>query len=92
MVKHTNVWVRLGGNAMNLKSGGRHGWRCFVRREKPEIRLLDFHVAGNTTSDNCIPGSIANDDGRNLLIAWIDYFGDIVIENEIAEITLKEPL
>ena len=99
-IDRKNVWIRLGGNAKNLKAGGKEGWRLFIS-DRPfegapkndEILVVDWKPAGNATGANFIPGTfIASGQSAEqpVLVAWIDMFGDIKIdEDRVAHINLK---
>lgn len=100
MIDRKGVWIRLGGNAKNIKAGGKEGWRCFIS-ELPitipsindEIALVNWKLTGTAVADvNFIPGtfSFGQSSQTPILVAWIDLFGDIRIDgNKVAYIELK---
>lgn len=90
MTNATDTWIRIAGNAKRIRTeGDPYHWRCFVGRQGPEIPLRTFQTSGPSTAENMIPGT--DPTGANLLglVAWIDYFGDVEIEDGVARITLK---
>lgn len=90
MTAWTDVWVRVAGNVKRIRTeGDPFHWRCFARREGPEIALRSFRVDGAADGGNVTPGTdpaAANPLG---LTAWIDFYGDLTIEGDVAHITLK---
>ncbi|MEK9152071.1 MAG: hypothetical protein AAB692_01770 [Patescibacteria group bacterium] len=90
MTAWSDVWVRIAGNAKRIRTAGDpFHWRCFVRRAGPEIALHSFRVSGTAAGDNMLPGTdpvAANPLG---LTAWIDFYGDVTVEEDVAHITLK---
>ena len=93
-----HVWIRLAGNAKSIKARGKYGWRCFIS-ETPiqvpladtEISLVHWNVLGKSDKKNFVPGTynFSADKSENpTLVAWIDMFGNITIENEVACIEL----
>jgi hypothetical protein len=100
MIKREKVWIRLAGNAKHIKAGGKEGWRCFIS-ETPidipsaddEIRLIDWKLYGPVSMANFIPGTFkASESGEiPMLVAWIDMFGNIQIQDEVATIEVLNP-
>ena len=92
MSKRTDVWIRTAGNARRIRTeGDPYHWRCYVGREAPEIPLRGFRIEGPATPANVLHGTdpaAANPLG---LTAWIDYYGDVEVVDDIACITLKKP-
>ena len=90
MTKWTDVWVRTAGNARRIRTeGDPFHWRCFVGREAPEIPLHSIRVEGPASPANILHGTdpvAANPLG---LTAWIDYYGDLEVVDDVARITLK---
>jgi len=98
--RHEKVWIKLAGNAKRIKEGGKEGWRCFISSEPitipsadGEIALLDWKLSGRASLTNHIPGTFKFREGVEIptLVAWIDMFGSISIENGVAHIELLEP-
>lgn len=90
MAGWTDVWVRVAGNVKRIRTeGDPFHWRCFVRLEAPEIALRSFRIDGTASDGNVIPATdpaAANPLG---LTAWIDFYGDVEMKDDIAFITLK---
>lgn len=93
-----NVWIRLAGNAANLKAGKRHGWRCFFpddskKPKGPEVPLIHWMLSGEAISGvNFIPG--VRDQSASMsdsVVAWIDMFGDVDIRDDILTVALRNP-
>ncbi|PIR86617.1 MAG: hypothetical protein COU11_04740 [Candidatus Harrisonbacteria bacterium CG10_big_fil_rev_8_21_14_0_10_49_15] len=88
-MKQENVWIRLAGNARQIKLGATERWRFIINREAPEIQVTNWRVLGITDGDNFIPGT--DPEGKEFgFVAWIDMYGDVFIEDGVAHITLKE--
>ncbi|MBI4457975.1 hypothetical protein HY633_03370 [Candidatus Uhrbacteria bacterium] len=84
------VWIRVAGNVKRIRTeGDPYHWRCFVRREGPEVALRSFRVDGVATGGNVIPGTDPAASNPLGLTAWIDFFGVMTVENDMALITLK---
>lgn len=98
-MKKTRIWIQVGGNASNIKAGNPFGWRCFPREkfevlEEEEIPLKHWKIVGGEANEkNYIPGTKPAEEMTSTakLVAWIDIFGDVVIENDVLEITLRNP-
>ncbi len=87
----TKVWIRISVNGPALKQGSPYGWRFFINKKTPMIQIKDWNpFIGTATKTNFVPGT-SNTPDENDLVGWIDVFGDIVVENDIATITLLEP-
>lgn len=98
MITKKNVWVRVAGNAKNVKAGLPHGWRCFFiknPREKEasgETSLTNFSFIGVATNENVIPGTHPRGGEAQSVLAWIDLYGDIAIDDkDVLRIILKDP-
>ncbi|OHA27237.1 MAG: hypothetical protein A3C06_04055 [Candidatus Taylorbacteria bacterium RIFCSPHIGHO2_02_FULL_46_13] len=94
-ITKTKIWVRIAGNAANVRAGQPHGWRCFLKGTLPkkwskEIPLVQWTLKGQATARNVIPGTDASGKTQQV-VAWIDLYGDIVIENDVLRITLRDP-
>ena len=89
--KEERVWIRVAGHAKMIRDRAAHHWRCFLRKEMPEISLRSFDVTGEVTPQNFIAGT--NPDGDDLgLIAWLDLFGDFCIdEDDVLHVVLRQP-
>ena len=85
-----DVWVRVAGNAKRIRTEGDPlHWRCYPRRENPEIPVRSFRLGGPASATNVMPGTdpaAANPLG---LTAWINFYGDLEVVDDIARITLK---
>ena len=101
MIRQNNTWIRIAGNAANIKAGNKHGWRVFlstvtIEKSALEIKLLDWSLEGQATLENFIPGvnsGVLSARGvASGVIAWIDMYGDVVVENEKLHITLRDPV
>jgi hypothetical protein len=88
---YKNLWIMVAGHAMRIKSSQQFPWRCFLEKDCLEIPLETFVVIGVATQENMIPN--VNAEGNHVgLIAWIEFFGDLEIdENQVATIFLKHP-
>lgn len=88
----TNVWVRVAGNAENIRSSRTHHWRAYINKEGEMIPLIDVQTAGMCLLGiNPLYGTLTTKD-PNGLFAWHDYFGDVEIgDNDVATIHLKDP-
>ncbi len=100
ITKKNNVWIRVAGNASNVKAGKEHGWRCFFRdkfedRSTEEIPLTHWELVGTIDKRNYIPGTNPNGGTISMnsqVVAWIDIFGDAEIgKDDILRITLRDP-
>ncbi len=98
MITKKNTWVRVAGNAKNIRAGGRHGWRCFLGNAsgvnpKNEIPLTHWSFVGTATNQNAIPG--INSKGtaqQETILAWVDLYGDFVVnENDVLLVVLRDP-
>ncbi len=89
-MEKSNIWIRIAGNATNIKANHPHGWRCYFKGESHEISLKDWSVSGIASLKNFVPGFSANKDEYGF-VAWIDCFGNGKVENEVLHINLKEP-
>ena len=85
------TWVRVAGNATNIRARSPFGWRCYVKGNPTEIPLKDWSVSGVVSERNLVPG-VNPDKEEHGLVAWIDCFGDCTIENEVLHIVLQDPL
>ena len=84
------TWIRVAGNATNIKANHPQGWRCYIGEDPTEIPLKNWYLNGFANPKNFIPGFDANRDSHDL-VAWIDCFGSCIIENETLHIALGEP-
>lgn len=84
------TWIRVAGNAGNIKSGHPHGWRCFFKGNPAEIPLRDWHTDGESNQKNFIPGFSGAKDEYGL-VAWIDCFGSYTIKDDVLYIVLQQP-
>lgn len=90
MTNANDVWVRVAGNARRIRSeGDLFHWRCFIGLAQPEIALRTYRLHGAADGRNFLPGTDPSGANPLGLLAWIDFYGDVVIENGIARITLK---
>lgn len=83
------IWIRVAGNAMNIRTGASHHWRVFLGRALPERPVRVWQLLGVADGQNVVPGTDPTAGNACKLNAWIDYFGDIVIDDGIATITLR---
>ena len=100
-IKRDKVWIRIAGNAKRIKEGGREGWRCFISdapisvpSADDEILLTDWGVSGNAVpGKNFVPGTFKflKPTDKPILVAWIDMYGHVVVENGLAQIELLLP-
>lgn len=85
-----DVWVRVAGNVKRIRTAGDpFHWRCFIAVEQPEVPLRSYELFGQADGKNMRVGTdpaAANPLG---LSAWIDFYGDVTVEDGIARITLK---
>lgn len=88
---YPTAWIRLAGNAAEIKANGTHHWRCWVHRREPVISLRTFQIVGSSSNRNCLPGTAPN--GNDLgITAWIDYYGILAVTPDgFATIQLLEP-
>ena len=84
------LWVRVAGNAANIKASHPYGWRCFIGGDPKEIPLKEWVVNGQCSQKNFIPGVNATGD-ENGLVAWIDFFGSFSIEDGVLRVNLAMP-
>jgi hypothetical protein len=90
MEKH-NTWIRVAGNASNIKGGHPHGWQCFFEGSLQQIPLKGWFVSGSANAANFIPGFSAQKDEHGL-VAWIDCYGSCIVdEYEVLHISLQNP-
>ena len=85
------AWVRIAGNAMNIRAWKNSRWRCYVNHEPPILPIERWEIVGFATPTNVVPGT--NPSGDRLgLNAWIDAFGRLTITTDgIATIQLMDP-
>ncbi|MBI4138927.1 hypothetical protein HY479_02140 [Candidatus Uhrbacteria bacterium] len=85
------AWIRIAGNAMNIRAGKDSRWRCYVNHEPPILPLERWELVGFATPTNVVPGT--NPTGDRLgLNAWIDVFGALTISDDgVASIQLMDP-
>ena len=96
MINKQKIWVRIAGNAKEVRAGRKHGWRCFLGdasgvRPGEEIPLTHWSFVGNATDNNAMPGIKPNATKEDSVLAWVDLFGDVEIENDILRVTLRDP-
>lgn len=92
MAKATDIWVRVAGNAKRIKSGtDPFHWRCYMGRTEPEVPIRSFRLGGAASQANVVPGTDPTAANPLGLTAWIDFYGDVTIKDDIAYITLKQP-
>ena len=84
-------WIRVAGHAKRIKEGGAHRWRCFAGAALPEIPIRSFRIAGDASPANVVPGTDPGSAGPLGLAAWIDFYGDLRLEDDVAVITLRQP-
>lgn len=92
-MKREKVWIRIGGNAKHIKDGGEYGWRCFV--SDTPIRV--FHADKEILLKRVAVDGLAVG-GKNfifdhspespVLVAWVDMFGNITVQDDVARIEL----
>lgn len=85
---YKDVWIRVAGHSQMIKGRGEHHWRCYLNRRGEEISLVAWKIDGLASHHNMMHGTNPDKD-ENGLVAWIDFYGDVVIENGIAQISLK---
>lgn len=91
MTIHEAVWIRIAGSAANIKEGKPHHWRCFIDRQGPAVPLITWRLEGAVSGANHIVGTAPKNDEPNGLTAWIDVFGTIRIEDDVAVVQLLTP-
>jgi len=96
MIKKQKIWVRIAGNAKEVRAGKPHGWRCFLGDASgthfgEEIPLIHWLFVGTATVHNAVPGIKPNASKEDSVLAWIDLFGNVEIENDILHVTLQNP-
>ncbi len=90
-ISHPAAWLRIAGNSMSIKSRLPARWRCYVNRTPPVIPLVEWRVSGTVTGRNFVTGT-APDGDENGLIAWIDVYGVLTVDEKLhAVIELREP-
>ncbi len=89
MQERAGVWIRVAGHAMNIRTNQPFHWRCFVNRERPEVPLANFVVLGEINERNFRTGTDPTGSNALGLVAWLDFFGDIVVNDNVATITLQ---
>lgn len=84
----SNVWIRVAVNKKRIRTEGDvlH-WRIFIQR-KQEIEIRTYEVRGISTKANFVPGSDPTEKNPLGLIAWLDYFGNVEIRDDVAYIKL----
>lgn len=85
-----DVWIRVAGNVRRIRTeGDLFHWRCFIGLAQPEIPLRTYRLHGLADGKNMKAGT--DPSGSNVLglSAWIDFYGDVVIRNGIADITFR---
>lgn len=83
-------WIRVAGNAPNVRAGDVHVWRCFIGNKPNQIDLRNWAIAGTATERNFLPGTHTVGDAHGL-IAWIDCYGSYNIRKEVLLINLGNP-
>ncbi len=81
------TWIRIAGNAQNIKANKDYHWRFFINKAGSEIPITSWSVVGSVTIENLIPGSAPEKDS-NGLNAWIDVYGKYTIKENILIIEL----
>ena len=90
MTTWKDTWVRIAGNAKRIRTeGDPFHWRCYPRREGPEIPIRSFRLDGPASAANVAPGTDPAAANALGLTAWIDFYGDLEIVDETARIVLK---
>jgi|GEM_PF-4108207 len=84
------TWVRVAGNATKVKAGSPYGWRCYIEGNPDEIALKGWFIRGRASEQNAIQGFTAAGDVHGI-VAWIDYFGNYEIRDDVLYINLHTP-
>lgn len=83
------AWVRVAVN----REGDRI-WRCFIDPNTTPISILRVEVTGQSTTKNHITANVPSreqkDEVRDLL-AWMWYFGEVQITDDVLRIELRDP-
>jgi hypothetical protein len=91
IMNRKGVWIRIAGNARNIKEEKAMHWRCYINDINEEEPISRWFVDGIVNNTNFIARTNSKRD-KNGLIAWIDLYGDIVIDaDRNAYITLRLP-
>ena len=97
MIKKENTWVQVAANGPNVKAGHIHTWRCCLKNTdgengSGEIPLVDCKISGRAENGNVIFSANSNGGtGMEGVIAWLELYGDIVIQDDVLHITLRDP-
>lgn len=84
-------WIRVAGNARAIKDGSQKAWRCYLASGEM-IELTSFAHRGESTLDNCAYRTVLDSpDSANGLTAWIDMYGTLTVDNEVAILDFKNP-
>lgn len=86
-----NVWVRLAVNRQAWDRGDPKRWRVFVDPDISEILVRDRVVNGASTARNNIARTLDKRDERDI-IAFIHYYGNLKVIDDVAYITLLDPV
>ncbi|MDO8537233.1 MAG: hypothetical protein Q7R94_03225 [bacterium] len=95
MIQKKKIWVRFAAHGPNAKAGRKHKWRCCLTDDfspSAEILLTDLVVSGNANGRNVTLD--ANPSGGTCMggvVAWINFFGDVLIKDDVLHITLQDP-
>jgi hypothetical protein len=84
------AWIRLAGNAANIKAKQPRHWRCYVHREPPVVEIDSWELIGVAKPSNFKPGTAPDKDALGLN-AWIDIFGFLTVQDGLATIALVDP-
>ncbi|MDO8493575.1 MAG: hypothetical protein Q7S19_03475 [bacterium] len=89
IMNRRRVWIRIAGNGKNIAEGSGLHWRCYINDIDLEEPIDRWNIVGDATSENFIPRTNPKRD-KNGLTAWIDIYGDIVIDKDrVAQIHLR---
>lgn len=91
MREYKDIWVRIAGDKNRIHSGDTLQWRCFVSKKGEPIYFRQRIISGDSTPQNNIMLTKNDEQDPNGLTAWIDYYGDVSIDNDTLTVQLKNP-
>ena len=85
-----SAWFRVANNPQVVKYSMSESWMGYPKDSKAKRGLVSWKVRGVANEHNVIPRS-SNEKDQNSSLSWIDFFGDITINDGVATITLLDP-
>jgi len=90
MIKKEKVWIRVAVNRRAWKDKDLRRWRIFIDPDTTPIYVKKVVMRGFATENNSLTKDFDKADERDV-IAYLNYFGNIRIEDDVAYVDYLEP-